>query len=94
MHGPILQLAAERRYTARVDGVECLLDDTIAAAAARVLTIDHAGVPQAVGGRGIAGALVQAAFDAARAKGWKARPACSCADAWLARHPAYSNLRG
>lgn len=65
------------------------LDDT---AAARVMTIVHTGVPPSVGGRGIAGALVQAAFDAARAAGWKVRPTCSYSSAWLARHPAYQDL--
>ena len=85
--------------------LEYILDETAAApldeaaaapldgaAAARVMTIVHTGVPPAVGGRGVAGALVQAAIDAARAEGWKVRPACTYAAAWLARHPAYQDL--
>ena len=99
----IQHLSAAHRFTTWVDGMECLLDytlDNTAAApledtaAARVMTIVHTEVPPSVGGRGIAGALVQTAFDAARAEGWKVRPACSYAAAWLARHPAYRDLRG
>lgn len=97
----IRHLSAAHRFTTRVDGVECVLeytlDDTATApldgtAAARVMTIVHTGVPPAVGGRGVAGALVQSAFDAARAEGWQVRPACTYAAAWLARHPAYQDL--
>ena len=97
----IRHLSAAHRFTTRVDGAECvleyMLDKTAAApldvtAAARVMTIVHTGVPPSVGGRGIAGALVQAAFDAARAAGWKVRPTCSYSSAWLARHPAYQDL--
>lgn len=99
----IQHLSAAHCFTTQVDGVECVLEytlDNTAAApledtdAARVMTITHTEVPPSVGGRGIAGALVQAAFDAARAEGWKVRLACSYAAAWLARHPAYHDLRG
>ena len=89
----IRHLSAAHRFTAQVDGVECVLDYTLDdTAAARVMTIVHTGVPSSVGGRGIAGALVQAAFDMARAEGWKLRPACTYAAVWLARHPAYQDL--
>ncbi len=85
--------SAAHRFTTEVDGVECVLEYRLdETAAARVMTIVHTGVPPAVGGRGIAGALVQAAFDAARAAGWRVRPTCSYAAAWLARHPAYQDL--
>lgn len=59
-----------------------------------VLVIAHTGVPEAIGGRGIAAALVQAAFDHARASGLKVRPACSYAAAWLQRHPEAADLVG
>lgn len=58
------------------------------------MVIDHTGVPQAIGGRGLAGRLVQAAFDHARSQGWKVVPACSYAAAWIARHPDYADLVG
>lgn len=78
-----------RRFGTSVDGVRCVLDYRLAGA---VMTITHTLVPAAVGGRGIASALVQAAMAAARSEGWKVVPACSYAEAWLARHPAYGDL--
>ncbi|RNF85272.1 N-acetyltransferase [Lysobacter psychrotolerans] len=76
-------------FLTQVDGVQARLDycrigDTIA--------ITHTGVPREIGGRGIAAALVKAAFDYARQAGLKVRPDCSYAAAWLARHPQYADL--
>jgi len=58
-----------------------------------VLSIDHTVVPDAIGGRGIAGQLVRTAFDYARDAGLKVAPRCPYADTWLARHPQYAHLR-
>ena len=57
------------------------------------LAIDHTIVPGAIGGRGIAGDLVRAAFEHARAEGLRVHPACSYAEAWMRRHPEYDALR-
>jgi len=78
------------RFTASVDGREAELDYGIEG---DVLTIQHTGVPPAIAGRGIAAALVQAAFDHARAKGLKVRTACAYSQAWLGKHPEYEDLR-
>ena len=51
-----------------------------------VMTIDHTGVPVVVRGQGMAAALVAAAFDVARQRGWRVQPACSYAAAWAHRH--------
>jgi len=80
-----------RRFETRVDGEPCLLEYTLAEG---VMTITHTGVPAAVGGRGIAAALVQEALETARAEGWKVVPACSYAAVWMQRHPAYHDLLG
>ncbi|MGY3040517.1 putative GNAT family acetyltransferase [Rhodanobacter sp. TND4EL1] len=80
---------AAHRFHVEVDGASCELDYTLAAG---VMTITHTGVPKEVGGRGIASALVQAAFDAARAERWKVVPACSYAASWTQRHPAYADV--
>lgn len=58
-----------------------------------VMTITHTLVPKEIGGRGIAGHLVRAAMDHARAAGLKVVPQCSYADSWLQRHPDYAGLR-
>ena len=57
-----------------------------------VMGITHTGVPEAIGGRGIAGDLVRAAFDYARANGLRVRPLCSYAAAWSRRHQDYADL--
>lgn len=58
-----------------------------------ILVITHTIVPSEIGRRGIAGELVRAALDFARARGLKVRPRCSYADAWMGRHPEYQDLR-
>jgi predicted GNAT family acetyltransferase len=80
-----------RRFETRVDDEPCLLEYALADG---VMTITHTGVPAAVGGRGIAAALVQEALETARAEGWKVVPACSYAAVWMQRHPAYHDLLG
>lgn len=89
MSFPIQHDRTRRRFHTEVDGHACELDYTLNAS---VMTITHTGVPDAVGGRGIAAALVAAAFDAARREGWKVRPACSYAAAWARKHPEQADL--
>lgn len=57
----------------------------------RLLVIDHTWVPQAIGGRGIAGQLVRAAFEHARTEGYRVVPACSYAAVWATRHPEFAD---
>ena len=57
------------------------------------LILTHTIVPSAIGGRGIAAALVKATLDHAREQGWRVVPACSYADVWMQRHPDYEDLR-
>lgn len=80
---------ANRRFVARVDGVEAHLEYDLDGA---TMTITHTIVPEAIGGRGIASHLVGAAFAAAREQGWKVRPQCSYAAAWAQKHPDAADL--
>jgi predicted GNAT family acetyltransferase len=57
-----------------------------------VMVITHTEVPPAIGGRGIAAALTRAALDTARREGWRVRPACSYAAAFMRRHSEFSDL--
>ncbi|MEO8777731.1 MAG: GNAT family N-acetyltransferase [Rhodanobacter sp.] len=79
-----------RCFSKCVDGADCLLEYELADS---VMTITHTEVPAALGGRGIAGELVQSALDTARTKGWRVVPVCSYAAAWIKRHPAYADLQ-
>ena len=51
------------------------------------LDIIHTIVPRPIEGRGIAAALVKAAYDYALANGMKPKATCSYAVRWLERHP-------
>jgi predicted GNAT family acetyltransferase len=82
--------AGHERWTVALEGQLALLEYTVDGG---VMTIRHTEVPEALGGRGIAGALVRAALDFARAEGYRVRPACEYAAAWMARHPDYQDLR-
>jgi predicted GNAT family acetyltransferase len=77
------------RFVVVADGVEAELDYRIEDG---VIALTHTGVPEAIGGRGIAGDLVRTAFEFARAEGMKVRPMCSYAEAWSRRHPDYADL--
>ena len=79
-----------RRFTTTVDGHEGYVEYS---RRGDTLSIDHTIVPGAIGGRGIAGDLVRAAFEHARAEGLRVHPACSYAEAWMRRHPEYDALR-
>jgi uncharacterized protein len=81
--------ATKHEFYVVVEGQRCVLDYRLGNA---VMTITHTGVPEAVGGRGIASMLVHSAFETARLQGWKVAPACSYAAAWIDRHPEYASL--
>ncbi|MEJ2885028.1 GNAT family N-acetyltransferase [Actinomycetospora aeridis] len=82
-----------RAFVLRVDGVE----------AGRVvhhrrrgggdvppaIVLVHTEVDDAYGGRGLAGQLVRAVFEAARAEGVAVVPRCPYAQQWLGKHPEY-----
>jgi len=81
---------SNQRFEAEVDGYRVVLEYHLRG---DVLAIVHTGVPEAVGGRGIAGQLVQAAVEYARDAGLKVAPVCSYSAAWMDRHPEYAALR-
>jgi len=51
------------------------------------LVLVHTEVPEALGGRGLGGQLVQAALGKAAAEGLTVVPLCPYARGWLQRHP-------
>ena len=56
------------------------------------IVLTHTIVPDALAGRGIAGAIVKHALDDARAKNLKVVPQCSYVAAYIKRHPDYEDL--
>ncbi|KRG42800.1 acetyltransferase [Stenotrophomonas pictorum JCM 9942] len=83
--------AANHRFELLVDGHVAVLEYRLEEGG---MVITHTGVPEAIGGRGIAGTLTRAALDHARAQGWKVIPACTYAAAFMRRHGEYADLRG
>ncbi|WP_310463774.1 GNAT family N-acetyltransferase [Sphaerotilus sp.] len=75
------------RFETTVDGQLCV------AAYRRspgVVDLNHTGVPSALGGRGIAAALVHEALTWVAAEGLAVRPSCSYVRVYLRRHPELS----
>ena len=81
--------AGKQRYEWTEDGTLSVLDYELQN---EVMTITHTGVPEAVGGRGIAADLTKFALASARENGWLVRPQCSYAAAYMKRHPEYADL--
>jgi predicted GNAT family acetyltransferase len=80
---------AERRFEWLEEGTLSVLDYELQNG---VMTITHTGVPESVGGRGIAADLAQAALDTARAQGWSVRPVCSYVAGYIRKHQNYQDL--
>ena len=85
-----VHLPGAHRFEATLDGHVGRLDYSVNG---DVLTIVHTEVDPALEGRGVAGALVRAALDHARASGLKVRPHCPYAASYMERHPESMSLR-
>ena len=81
--------AAQQRFEAVVDGLRAELDYE---QRGDLICLTHTGVPPAIGGRGVGGALVHSALEYARAKGLKVKPRCEYAASYIERHPQYQDL--
>jgi predicted GNAT family acetyltransferase len=80
---------AAHRFTARVQGHLALLDYQLKR---RRMVITHTEVPDAIGGRGIAGELTRVALRWARDNKYKVVPACAYAEAFFERHEEFHDL--
>ena len=87
-----LDQGAEGEYHARVPDSTALGRLTYVRSG-NVLTVEHTLVPTEIGGRGIAGKLVEALIADARTNDWKIVPECSYVAAAFKRHPEWADLR-
>jgi len=78
-----------QRFETTVDGQLCVADYQLRG---DVMWMTHTGVPQAVGGRGIAAELVRTALDWAAAQGYRVEPSCSYVAVYMRRHPETQRL--
>ena len=81
---PVEHNPAEHRFQALVNGHLCVADYTLSPG---VMHITHTGVHPSLQGRGIAAALIAAAFDFARENALKIDPVCSNVRVYIRRHP-------
>ena len=79
----IVDVPAESRYVARQDGNEAEL---VYRLDGDRLVLVHTGVPDALGGHGLGGRLVQTAVERARAGALTLVPWCPFARRWLREH--------
>ena len=79
----------QKRFEATIEGQLCILEYKLQG---NVIHMNHVRVPEAVGGRGIAGKLTRHALDHARAQGWKVVPNCPYVKTWIDRHREYADL--
>ncbi len=78
------------RFEARVGGEPAgFLDYRLAG---DVATMPHTVVEPRFEGSGVGSALVQAAVQAARDRGWRIVPSCWFVAGWLQRHPEHQDL--
>ena len=80
---------AARRFEATVGNLPARADYQLTG---DVMRLYHTEVPQALEGRGIAGALVKAALAHARDAHLKVEPACGYVRAYMKRHPETHDL--
>ncbi len=81
--------ADRHRFETTVDGYTGYVEYV---AGRGTLDIIHTIVPMKIEGRGVAAALVKAAYEYARENGLKVIPSCSYAAMWVRRHPEYDEM--
>lgn len=90
MKSPVDHRPEKHRFEVAVDGHTGHLAYSVSG---DVMTILHTEVDRALEGRGLAGALVQAALDHARAQDLRVHPTCDYAASYMQRHPESRSLR-
>jgi predicted GNAT family acetyltransferase len=78
------------RFETEVEGHAAHLEYSLQGGTMAIL---HTIVPDEIGGRGIAGRLMEAAVGHAQAEGLKIDPQCAYAEGWMRRHPEYDALK-
>jgi predicted GNAT family acetyltransferase len=89
MSYPVTHDAGAQQLTAQVEGRQSLLQYRLNG---NVMTIVHTEVPAELAGHGVAADLMRTALELARSNGWRVRPACSYAQAFLQKHTEYADL--
>ncbi len=86
---PLPQVVSNGRFELERDGHVAYLEYNLAG---KVLQLIHTQVPEALRGKGMASALAESALRWAREHGAKVDVICPSVDAYLKKHPEYSDL--
>lgn len=79
----VKHLPDQKRFETTVDGFTGYVEYEVNS---RVFDVIHTVVPKAIGGRGVAAALVKEAYAYAQSQGFETRGSCSFAALWLQRN--------
>jgi uncharacterized protein len=80
------------RYAARIDGIDAVGEITYRHPRPGVISANHTGVPEAMGGHGVARALLDFMLEDARANGFRIIPVCPYVRGQYAKHPEWADL--
>lgn len=81
---------AKGRYFTVIEGHEA--EVTYSRSSPHLIIVDHTGVPDALGGKGVGQALAAHAVDEARKGGWKIMPLCPFFRAQAMRHKDWQDV--
>lgn len=84
--------ARHGRYVARIEGTDAEGEITFTRRGEGVVSADHTGVPEAMGGRGVARRLLDFMLEDARTNGFRIVPICPYVQAQYAKHPEWAPL--
>ena len=82
----VVDNTSSSRFELAVDGEMAIVEYRIADGA---IYFTHTETPYKLQGRGIAGKLVRAAVESAKARGLRIVPRCSYVADWLQKHPEF-----
>ena len=80
------------RYVARIDGIDAEGEITFTHRGPGIISADHTGVPESMGGKGVARALLDYMLADAREGGFRIIPICPYVRGQYARHPEWAAL--
>lgn len=80
------------RYIARLDGIDTEAEITFRHRGKGIISADHTGVPEAMGGHGVAKALLDYLLEDARRSGFRIIPICPFVRGQYAKHPEWADL--
>lgn len=80
------------RYVARIEGIDAEAEIRFTHPGPGILSANHTGVPEAMGGHGVARALLDFMLEDARTNSFKIVPVCPYVRGQYAKHPEWADL--